>query len=646
MLRMHAYCGVFALGIGMVAMAGSVSHVRAQGTPVKDLPTADEPGSLKGLPEFADPPVYEPSGNGPQVGFALKVLMMKWGIWNPVTQRADAISLRGYDSTPYAPVSAYPVGATISVVPGNVLNLALRNQLPSDDPSCEHMDHHDINVPHCFNSTNLHTHGLWIDPGGNSDNVLLDIKPGQVQDYVFHIPTDHPAGTFWYHAHLHGSTALQLSSGMAGALIIRGHRLPTPAANGDVDTLVMPRAFEHILVLQQIQYYCRDSLGKIKTNPDGTYRCDAGDVGGIDSYEEFGPGRWLTSGRYTTINGLVVPWFPGQTGRLERWRVIHAGIRDTVNLRIAKLQEGAPSPARLSVKDQQAYIDQNCTGRAVPQYLFAADGLTMQQIRKTDQTIFQPGYRWDILTYFQEPGEYCLIDDAMPPGSNVARVGHSRKLLGIVWVKGGTIPGDTTDHVRDILIDSARANMPTDVRERVIDDLGNGLLLTKFTPHPDVVDNELTGRQAVVYNIENPTTRPVFKINGRSFNPHETPRLLPLGGVEEWTVKSDFAGHPHHIHVNPFEIVAIYDKDGKDVSAPGAVDGSDPQYPGLKGVWKDTIWIKNPAPGAAPDPRETYTVVYRTRYERYTGLFVLHCHILDHEDQGMMELEEIVPRGK
>jgi len=30
-------------------------------------------------------------------------------------------------------------------------------------------------------------------------------------------------------------------------------------------------------------------------------------------------------------------------------------------------------------------------------------------------------------------------------------------------------------------------------------------------------------------------------------------------------------------------------------------------------------------------------VYVRTRYQRYIGEFVLHCHILDHEDQGMMQ---------
>ena len=40
-----------------------------------------------------------------------------------------------------------------------------------------------------------------------------------------------------------------------------------------------------------------------------------------------------------------------------------------------------------------------------------------------------------------------------------------------------------------------------------------------------------------------------------------------------------------------------------------------------------------------------YTVTVRTRYQRYIGEFVLHCHILDHEDQGMMQNVAIVLPG-
>ena len=40
----------------------------------------------------------------------------------------------------------------------------------------------------------------------------------------------------------HGSTALQVSSGMAGPMIVRGTRPPTPSGHGDLDTLLKPIA--------------------------------------------------------------------------------------------------------------------------------------------------------------------------------------------------------------------------------------------------------------------------------------------------------------------------------------------------------------------------------------------------------------------
>ena len=73
-----------------------------------------------------------------------------------------------------------------------------------------------------FNTTNLHTHGLHVSPKCNSDNVFVDIQPGCGFSFEFKIPKSHPAGTYWYHPHVHGSTAVQVSSGAEGALIIRG----------------------------------------------------------------------------------------------------------------------------------------------------------------------------------------------------------------------------------------------------------------------------------------------------------------------------------------------------------------------------------------------------------------------------------------
>lgn len=571
----------------------------------------------------------------------LNVVYTKSKLWNPAEMRYDAVNLRSYQGTDIDPNAPY-VSPTIEVVPGDTVRITLNNKLPAD-PGC--MAHGDVNTPHCLNGTNLHTHGLWVNPGGNGDNVLISINPGVSFQYEYKIPPDHAAGTFWYHTHRHGSTALQVSSGMAGALIVRGSRFPTATGRGDVDTLLHATADqpfrERVLVLQQIQYACRDAEGKIKTNADGSYKCDAGDVGTIEGYDQFGPGTWAASGRYTSINGRVLPTFHNaKAGQIERWRMIHGGVRDTINLQFRKMKEGGLRAGALAANRNDAFIGANCTGPALTQYVIAADGLTLKSVMKTSEVVFQPAYRWDSLMVFPELGTYCVIDDTAPASANVSQAASSRQLLGFVSVGPGTaVPGDLTAYVTKELVAAANANMPASVKQRVVDDLKNGLKLSSFVWHPDVRDDEITGTQLVEFNIDTSKTPVAFEVNGKPYDPGRIDRVLRLGGVEEWTLKSDFVSHPFHIHINPFQVVKILDPNGKDVSAPGAVDDAggtpDPQYPGLKGVWKDTLWVKNLVPPGKPPGQ--YTLIVRTRYERYIGDFVLHCHILDHEDQGMMQ---------
>lgn len=63
-------------------------------------------------------------------------------------------------------------------------------------------------------------HGLHVSPADKSDNVDVMVAPGQTRQYEYRIDSDHPSGTFWYHPHAHGSSALQVDGGMAGALIV------------------------------------------------------------------------------------------------------------------------------------------------------------------------------------------------------------------------------------------------------------------------------------------------------------------------------------------------------------------------------------------------------------------------------------------
>ncbi len=593
----------------------------------------------------------------------LNIVYADSAIFNPGTGRKDRVRLRSYAGSEVDPRRPY-VAPTIEVAPGDTVRITLHNKLPAD-PACT-AEHEEPNNPHCFNGTNLHTHGVWVSPAGNSDNVLLSINPGVSFQYEYNIPPDHPSGTFWYHSHRHGSTALQVSSGMAGALIVRGNRLPSGSANGDIDTLLVSRDGkpmpERILVMQQIQYACLDAQGAIKVarNDAGEvigWPCDEGDVGGIEFYDDpggnglFGPGTWNQSGRYTSINGLVLPKFVARAGAIERWRLIHGGVRDTISLELRALKKDAPTIDRLKAADADHFIGEFCTGDPLPYHLIAADGLTLAAARQVTQTTMQPGYREDALVVFPAAGKYCVINAAIPASASAARAAANRRLLGVVQVADGRPVPEVGAYVRRQLVAAARRAMPDTVRAQVIGDLQNGLKLTRFVPLPEITEDQVTGRQELSFLIDTSVEPPRFGVGSadyppRPYDPARVDRVLKLGGVDEWTLRSEFVSHPFHIHVNPFQIVRILDPQGRDVSASGAVDDaggtSDPQYPGLKGVWKDTLWIKSLIP-QLPPPQGLYTIVMRTRYQRYIGEYVLHCHILDHEDRGMMENVRIDP---
>ncbi|HEV2507904.1 MAG TPA: multicopper oxidase domain-containing protein [Mesorhizobium sp.] len=670
MARARFFAGVFVGSLTPFAVLPAMAEII--NPPV--LQDEREPIAKPVLKELA-PAAPLPGNTAPVRGdrlLNLKIQYIDNQIYNPSTGGYDKVHLRGYTGKGVDPKAPY-VSPTIEATPGDTVRVTLDNQLPAGpqpgDPGC--MPGGQMpDIPHCFNGTNLHTHGLWVSPSGNSDNVLLSINPQTKFTYEYNIPSDHPSGTFWYHTHRHGSTALQVSSGMAGALIIRGNRPPTPSAHGDLDTLIPTSAIpERLLVMQQIQYACRapaakpGELGPIKQDINGRYICDPGDIGGIEGYDQFGPGTWPASGRYTSLNGQVFDAntpLTAKQGQIERWRMIHAGVRDTISLQFFKVLDGKLQPGAktlLQADASAAFIKDTCDTKPVPYMLVAADGLTMASGQMTKVATLQPGYRFDALVVFPEAGRYCVIDSSAPKSGVVNGLNVEPQLLSIVDVAAGTPVTNVETYLNSKLVALAETNMPSNVKAAVVADLKAGTKLTRFTPHPDVTDEEVKGNgtQELTFFID--TTGPDVKFevgntlktaDVRPYDPTRIDRQLPLGKAQEWVLQSHFVSHPFHIHVNPFQIVSIIDPNGKDVSAAGAVDDAggepyDPQYPGLKGVWKDTLWIKSLIPQSLPAGFSgIYTITLRTRYERYIGEYVLHCHILDHEDQGMMQNVAVV----
>ncbi|MDE1150031.1 MAG: multicopper oxidase domain-containing protein [Azospirillaceae bacterium] len=669
-------------GLATVAVSALLTQAASAQTTFANPPslpqTAPSVGSATtpGLPKAASAlslaTTAEPHA-GKERAYDLHIQYSDSALYDPGQQRYQRVHLRSYVGTGVSPGTPF-VAPEINVTPGDTVRITLHNDLPAE-PNCG--DVPTINTPHCFNTTNLHSHGLWVSPTGNSDNVLISIKPTVSFQYEYNIPADHPAGTFWYHPHQHGSTAIQVASGMAGALIIHGDRKPANKAgangsvvkvNGDLDTLLIAangQSFKDRTVLfQQIEYACTGADGK------PTFDCKPDQVGVIEDYSLFGPNKWGLSNRWTSINGAVLPTFSDvQAGTVERWRLIHAGVRETINVEFHKMTPGA-NPSALPTKATLAqFLDTNCGGPAVPYQVVAADGLTMGSTLTKEDTVLQPGYRYDLLVVFPEAGNYCMTEKADPSASTVSQLPTPANLLGIVAVRGGTPTKDPIKTLVDTLVAAANRTMPADVKTEIVADLqakdSNGKpapRLTRFVPHPTITEAEVasTPLQEMVFYLgqgiePNPqgfsfTVGKSFKTvktdkgfwvpdGAAPYQPDRIDRSLILGTAQQWELRSYGVEHPFHIHVNPFQIVAILDPQGNDVSAPGYVEADgDSQYAGLRGTWKDTLWVKTKVKAPlSENPQGYYRLIVRTRYERYIGEYVLHCHILDHEDNGMME---------
>ncbi|TDG27595.1 multicopper oxidase family protein [Paracraurococcus ruber] len=600
------------------------------------------------------PGLRGPVGTAPrQASLDLAIREVAGRIWNPNTGRHDRVRLRGYVDAGLprgARVLADRIVApTIRVTPGDTVRMTLRNELPAE-PDCPVGGGHD--GPGCFNSTNMHSHGLWVSPTGNSDNVLLDLRPGSVFQYEYNIPADHPAGTFWYHPHRHGSTALQVASGMAGALVIEGSRKPGARADepGDIDVLTrgMP---EKLLLFGQIPYGCfRDGL--VQTVADGAdkgqFTCAEGETGLVQSFfQQLGFGTmpfpgWGGTGRFTTVNGEVQPVFTMTAGRVERWRLLHAGTAAQIGVSLRPVAPGrAVPPGGVPAAQAEAFVASACGAARLPLFEIQTDGLTRAAVRETAVDWLQSGYRSDLLVAAPEPGLYCLVDEP-DPATTTTRTLQPQALLGIVRVLPAPqrVTLAPAALVRDALVRAAQARLTGPARDRVLAELQDraGIRLASFTWHRPILASELTGRQTLEFQVNDLDPQPpggpppqptaAYLVDNAAYDPAVVNRQLPLGGVEEWTLTANQFPHAFHIHVNPFQVVSATTADGKDAFA------VDPLYAGMKDAWKDTLLVN-----------QGYTVVIRTRYQRYIGEFVLHCHVLDHEDQGMMQNVVVTPPG-
>jgi FtsP/CotA-like multicopper oxidase with cupredoxin domain len=478
------------LGLGTAAVtAGTVGWAAGVGAPA---------GSTRLGPGASGAPLPQP-----------EMITSRDGTLDVTLTAAAGARLAGRDTSAWGYNGACP-GPTLRVRPGDTLRVRLVNHI--DQP------------------TNLHTHGLHVSPNGNGDNPFVTIEKGDSVDYAIAVPANHPAGTYWYHPHHHGTVADQIFAGLVGALLVS-------------DETDLPVTHDLVLLITD-------------TTLDGSGRVvPAGPMAKMMGRE----------GDLVLINGQHQPVIEAVPGALQRWRIINGCVSRVLVLRLES--------HRLTQ--------------------VALDGLFLPGPVDRDQVLLAPGNRADVLVRPTGYGRHRLISEPYNRGS--------MGMMGGMMDGGPATTGPIT--LATLAVGGPATTAPA---------LPATLPAPPVPPGPAARQRQLTfavGMGGMGLNGMD------FTIDGRTFDPDRDDQTVQLGTTEEWTIRNTSPmDHPFHLHAWPFQVV--------DIS-----DGTPPI-----GLRQDVVLV--PGNGWAR---------LRIPFTDYSGRSVYHCHILDHEDLGMMGTINVRP---
>ena len=427
-------------------------------------------------------------------------------------------------------------------------------------------------------------------------------------------------GTHWYHAHKHGSTALNVANGMEGALIIEGEYDAALRRFYNINN--GPGLREQVLMIQQLSSTPFPALNPL-LNP---------------RQPELRP--------VLSVNGRLDPVVKMRPGEVQLWRVVNGAFRDAVQLQSFEPKGGLAW--RQIAQDGVQFHPDN----------YQDLGTENRQIN------LAPANRADLLVKAPAAvGKYDLIampNVGLPQGDPDLPTSKPIKLLTV------SVEGQPVEQQRGFITKESFPKQPD--------------FLHDIDPSPARVHRTLTfaGNH--------------YQIDNERFNGEKYSQIMALNSVEEWKIENQAPdkSHPFHIHINPFQVTEIFEPNDTttnttDPAKPCYVDPLKPEtwkscaaIPAPY-VWWDTFGIpmaktvkvtdactsngntnKSLCPAAiqpyvddCPAPRgggpQVCTVTIpgyfkmRTKFADFPGTYVIHCHILIHEDRGMMQMVEVVP---
>jgi FtsP/CotA-like multicopper oxidase with cupredoxin domain len=525
------------------------------------------------------------------------------------------------------------------------------------------------NIPHLADgSTNLHTHGLEVSPRPCHDEVIRSTlyaanwggpvaplfscqeAPNELT-YSYDIPADHPTGLYWYHTHRHGQAQAETMMGATGAIVIEGDDDALRHAHGVTDDVMIIRDFPNDYVSDVSDPTQRRVLNRLHAHartlslaadPTIDPRIDRDNEVVCATSDPDAGGPPITR---LTLNGALVqetPQFPPPddqvllktmaVGERQIWRIVNAGAQTYV------------SP--------QLVLSENGINRVLPLVIIARDGVPVHDDDGSrhfdiDDTARHPlllatANRVEILVHAPPAGATLYLDSLqVTPGCAGDGV-PPRRLLRVVSAVQGAAAATSDDadiqprgretqftHLLDQAPDVSRAFAFTEYPRGFT--VGKSTWVVGPPPEGDFDPNATDFYVTMIRSSDGEGV----PVRIRPFDPHtlRPDVVVHLNGhdsvTEEWTVEN------YTLEIHAFHIHQIHFRD--------VTNGDDNRAPVL-----DTVNVPPAVRGASTEPGVDVPttpgfVRLRMKFTRASiGEFVFHCHILEHEDNGMMQKVRVV----
>jgi FtsP/CotA-like multicopper oxidase with cupredoxin domain len=487
---------------------------------------------------------------------------------------------------------------TLRVSPGDELILRLRNELTDADAArgvpdrTQQRGARGMQPDPCTSgamtptSTNLHFHGLTIPPRCRQDEVLkTSIQPQDAPfEYRFRIPENEPPGLDWYHPHIHGFTSKQVMGGASGALIVEGMERAAPEVAG------LP---ERVFVIRD-QELANPNVPASTAEPVVPRPILDSDGDVLNNNTGFGkPARDLTVNfvpvSYPDYPPAIITLMPGER---QLWRVLNASA--ITYLHLAWLYDKVPQMLGVVAIDG---VPINRPG------VFAAPA------KSIDHLAVPPGSRVEFIMEGPPLGVAGLLITRTVNTGQDGENDPNRALASVIAAAGmreprsrlpksaGPLPAPTLPWIGSV----------APVRER-------RLYFSERRADPN--DPASPTEFFITEEGETPT----------AFDPSSTaPNIIvKQGDVEDWIIENrSLELHAFHIHQLHFQLREWF---GYEVD---------------EAFLRDTVSVPFFDNHMTSYPSVRLRMDFRD--PNIVGTFAYHCHLLEHEDGGMMGTIRVEP---